>query len=85
MVHKMCKRVKLAFIDLHPSEANCTNIFGIIQELSMVNMLLPKSCSSIDISSTFIVKRWVRSWVQDSLAECVIYQLKRELVVGGFG
>ena len=85
MVHKMCKRVKLAFIDLHPPEANCTNIFGIIQELSMVNMLLPKSCSSIDISSTFIVKRWVRSWVQDSLAECVIYQLKKELVVGGFG
>ena len=48
-------------------------------------MLLPMSCSSIDISSTFIVKRWVRSWFQDSLAECVIYQLKKELVVGGFG
>ena len=48
-------------------------------------MLLPMSCSSIDISSTFIVKRWVRSWVQDSLAECVIYQLKKELVVVGFG
>ena len=57
-------------------------------KLSIVNILPPMSRSSIDTSPLLIrVKRWVWLWVQNSLAECVIYQLKKErrlVVVGGF-
>ena len=58
------------------------------RKLSIVNILPPMSRSSIDTSPLLIrVKRWVWLWVQNSLAECVIYQLKKErrlVVVGGF-